>query len=681
MRLKLPTALAAGVTLTVFLFLTMSPSLAQTSSTTSVTDNQARQLQQIDSITALPGKAKRWALVIGVDKYSDPQISPLKGADNDARNLSDALVRYAGFPPDQVILMATDQPFERQPTRINILRRLSNLASVVPKDGLLLISFAGHGIERGGQAYLIPSDSQISDDINLLEESAVSVARMKDRIRATGVGQVLILLDACRNDPGGRADAPNPLTAAYVNAFNFDVRNHEVNAFATIYATAVGQRAYEYTEKKQGYFTWAVVEGLKGGAANDKGEVTLANLIKYVQETVPKRVAIDLGGSKQQRPFSQIEGYKADDLVIAVSNPALANASQPAVPTSVDPTAFELSYWDTIKNSNNPDDFKSYLDKYPDGQFAALAKNRMNGLATPAKTDSRTSGDSAELTFWDSIKNSNDPGDYHAYLNRYPNGIFADLAKTRLAPFEAAEAARAKEEDIKRRTKTYKVQAGVWGGLGTFIKPGKLTIGPAGIQSSIDNVDAKPGIDAKPEIIECNAFAEARLDQAFIREIQGFYEGKKSYKYRFLFASSAEASEALGAIRNYCSGGSSSTMSAPPRDEPNNSMSAPSSSGADRQPAAKTFSKIRNGTTKAAPEGSLAISNSGVEFTSNAGKSLIIKCSEILKVSTSDGDKLLTVKTTTGDHHFNTLVSIFSSSPGLRPVADEIRGACKLQSQ
>ena len=63
--------------------------------------------------------------MIGVDKYTDPQISPLKGADNDARTLADALIRYAGFPQDQVILLSTDQPIERQPTRLNILRRLS----------------------------------------------------------------------------------------------------------------------------------------------------------------------------------------------------------------------------------------------------------------------------------------------------------------------------------------------------------------------------------------------------------------------------------------------------------------------------------------------------------------------------------------------------------------------------
>ena len=198
-------------------------------------------VSQLDRIKALPVGAKRWALVIGVDKYVDPQISPLKGSDNDARLIADALVRYAGFPQDQVILLSTSQPVERQPTRVNILRRLSNLSTAVPKDGLLLISFAGHGMEREGQAFLLPSDAQVSDQISFLEDTAISINRVKKSIKETGVGQVLVLLDACRNDPGGRADAPNPLSVAYTNAFNFDVRNREVQAFATVYATGIGQ--------------------------------------------------------------------------------------------------------------------------------------------------------------------------------------------------------------------------------------------------------------------------------------------------------------------------------------------------------------------------------------------------------------------------------------------------------
>src|SRR6267154_1619101 len=78
---------------------------------------QTRQLDRhTDPVKAWPSKAKRWALVIGVDQYRDGQINALKGSVNDAHNLASALVRYAGFPQDQVIVLTTDQPDERQPT-------------------------------------------------------------------------------------------------------------------------------------------------------------------------------------------------------------------------------------------------------------------------------------------------------------------------------------------------------------------------------------------------------------------------------------------------------------------------------------------------------------------------------------------------------------------------------------
>ena len=406
--------------------------------TSSSTTQPARA--QTDQIANLPASAKRWALVIGVDQYIDPQISALKGSDNDARMIADALTRYSGFPKDQVILLSTSQPVERQPTRVNILRRLANLSTTVPKDGLLLVSFAGHGMERSGQAFLLPADAQISDSISFLEETAISMTRVKAWIKETGVGQVLMLLDACRNDPGGRADAPNPLSNTYVNAFNFDVANREIQAFATVYATGIGQRAYEYTEKKQGYFSWAVVEGLKGGAANEKGEVTLAQLVKYVQEAVPKRIAVDLGSTKQQKPFAVIEGYRADELVLAVTSSATnaANNNIPNVQT-VDPAAIELSFWDTIKNSNNPEDFKSYLDKYPDGQFAALAKSRANSFKPPTNYGN---GESPEMVYWNAIKDSQNAADFRSYLTKFPQGLFVELANNRVRDLEAKASGR-----------------------------------------------------------------------------------------------------------------------------------------------------------------------------------------------------------------------------------------------
>ncbi len=450
----------------------------------------------VDQVKVLPVSAKRWALVIGVDKYVDPQISQLKGSDNDARQIADALVRYSGFPQDQVILLSTSQPVERQPTRVNILRRLSNLSTTVPKDGMLLVSFAGHGMERGGQAFLLPADAQISDQISFLEETAISMTRVKSWIKETGVSQVLLLLDACRNDPGGRADAPNPLSNAYVNAFNFDVRNKEVQAFATVYATGIGQRAYEYTEKKQGYFSWAVVEGLKGGAANDKGEVTLSQLVKYVQDAVPKRIAVDLGSTKQQKPFAVIEGYRADELVLAVTNAASNTTSNvPGQIATVDPAAIELAYWDTIKNSNNPNDFKSYLDKYPDGQFAELAKSRSNASRP---SGGGGGGDSVEMMYWNAIKDSRNPSDFRAYVTKFPGGLFVELANSRIATLdaEANEAARVRastEADNRiRNTHIFDV-------LNEGRTEGSLTVAPGTLTFEPKKSNAK-----KNMVIQCS---------------------------------------------------------------------------------------------------------------------------------------------------------------------------------
>jgi Flp pilus assembly protein TadD len=269
-------------------------------------------------ISVWPDKTKRWALVIGVDNYSEEQISKLSGGANDARALALALVQNAGFPASQVILLSSDQPPQLQPRRSTILRYLSNMRGQVPKDGLLLFSFAGHSIERGGHAYLLPSDALALDDPSLLEDTALNVNRVKEQIRATEVTQVLLVLDAWRNDPTpSRSNADNPMSLSFSKSFGLDLDNRSFSAFATLYATGVGQRAYEYRVKKQGYFTSVLIDALTGQAANEKGEVTLGSLLKYIQETVPKSVQRDLGPGKQQVPFAILQGYNADEVVIS----------------------------------------------------------------------------------------------------------------------------------------------------------------------------------------------------------------------------------------------------------------------------------------------------------------------------------------------------------------------------
>jgi hypothetical protein len=373
-----------------------------------------------NEITAWPPSTKRWALIIGVDQYDDRQITPLLAASNDAVALSEAFIRYAGFPREQVILLASNQPEERRPTRGNILVRLSNLSRLVPKDGLLLVAFAGHGIERNGQAFLLPADAKVNDNIRVLQETSLNVTQVKDWIQDMGVKQALILLDACRNDPtAGRGDTPNRMTEAYRRGFTFDTRNREVEAFATLYATRIGERAYEYSEKRHGYFTWAIIEGLKGKAANERGEVTLGGLEQYIQDAVPRQISIDLGAGKDQRPFADVRGYKASELVIAKVSPGDAQAMQASVdPPAPDLRVVQLEEWQRISSSRDISVFAEFRKRYPDGLLADQARQRMEVLA------------------WEAAKASKNPEILREFLAQYPSAIFADTARQEIQAFE-----------------------------------------------------------------------------------------------------------------------------------------------------------------------------------------------------------------------------------------------------
>ena len=270
-------------------------------------------------VRALPASDKRWALLIGVDQY-DGEVNPLHGAANDALQMKPVLVKYAGFAEDRVTVLASGAAkASLLPTRANVLAELDRILAQMPTDGLLLLQFSGHGIDRDGHPFLLTKDARIDGSLELVSDTSLSVEALNQRIRKKGIAQVLVLLDACRNDPspGKRGDADNPLTKNYVDGLRFALRNDGVHAFATLYATAVGERAWENTRTDRGYFLSAVGDALSGKAANPRtGEVTLAALVKYVKEQVPDQVRRDRSGARQL-PFPDIQGY-ADDLVLSV---------------------------------------------------------------------------------------------------------------------------------------------------------------------------------------------------------------------------------------------------------------------------------------------------------------------------------------------------------------------------
>lgn len=110
--------------------------------------------------------------------------------------------------------------------------------------------------------------------------------------------------------------------------------------------------------------------------------------------------------------------------------PAIAeeHAASPGA-AIVDPLAVELAFWESILESEKASDFEAYLARYPEGTFAVLARSRLTDLrkAEPDEQDR-----AIELAFWESVQDSDNPAMIRAYLEKYPNGEFRALADIRL---------------------------------------------------------------------------------------------------------------------------------------------------------------------------------------------------------------------------------------------------------
>lgn len=111
-------------------------------------------------------------------------------------------------------------------------------------------------------------------------------------------------------------------------------------------------------------------------------------------------------------------------------------------------TDAEMAFWDSVKNSESPDMLQAYLTVYPEGLFAPIAHIRMRTLleATAEPTQPMTTepvelaepvqepvqeveNAATELAFWSSVKDSEAPEMIQTYLDAYPDGTFAPVAR------------------------------------------------------------------------------------------------------------------------------------------------------------------------------------------------------------------------------------------------------------
>ncbi len=245
-----------------------------------------RHLLLVCCLTVSLAQAETYVITAGVEKYDDERISSLKYANADAKSVAQAF-RGSGVPRQNVTLLTTDETDgTRRPTRGNLLRALQNARQRAVAGDKLVFYFAGHGIEQEGEHYLLTVDTQV----DLVQDMSLPMRLVNKALDGLQAGEVLFILDACRNDPQkGRSDTDAKMTDGLARGLRPQFKPvgavPKPRVVATLLACDAGERAWEDPEAGHGVFTLYLAKGLSGQAAKD-GRVTLSGLAAYVQQQV-----------------------------------------------------------------------------------------------------------------------------------------------------------------------------------------------------------------------------------------------------------------------------------------------------------------------------------------------------------------------------------------------------------
>ena len=291
--------------------------------------------------------ADRVALVIGNNAYGS---SPLRNAVNDARDLGEAL-KDLGF---QVIV-------RENASRKDMIDAIREFGQAIDGASAALFFYAGHAMQFKDRNYLVPIDAAMGSEEDVTFFS-VEIGQIFDRMDRARTRFNFIILDACRD---------NPFAASFKLTSTGLAQMSSPSGTLIAYATAPGSVAADGFGRN-GIYTKHLLQNIK------VPDLPVEIMFKRVREGVERDTR------KLQTPWdsSSLKG----DFTFAGGSGARGPATAAAAGPSADMTLqIEREFWVSVRDSSRPEDIRAYLDKYPNGSFASLAKNRLDALMRPSR--------------------------------------------------------------------------------------------------------------------------------------------------------------------------------------------------------------------------------------------------------------------------------------------------------
>jgi uncharacterized caspase-like protein len=290
-----------------------------------------------------PFDGPRVALVIGNSAYPrDPLANPL----NDARAMS-ASLRQLGFK-----VIALENASQKQ--MHEAVRQFGDSL----KGGVGLFYYAGHGVQVKGRNYLVPVDADITRE-DEVPYKAFDVGLVLDKLEAAKNPLNIVILDACRNNPFARESRGGGSSGLA----QMDAPTGSIIAFAT----APGAGAADGSASN-GLYTGELLRFM-----NTPG-------LKVEDVFKRTRVAVKQASAGRQIPWesTSLEG----DFYFA------RGSDVAAVPVAAN---LDDELWQLVGGAGHPSAYRAYLEKYPNGKYAAQARALVAQSAPVVASTSRVS--------------------------------------------------------------------------------------------------------------------------------------------------------------------------------------------------------------------------------------------------------------------------------------------------
>lgn len=301
---------------------------------------------------------KRVALIIGNAEYAN--ATSLANPANDANAIADSLERL-----DFSVVRGIDMGL------MDMRRAVREFSRQLDGADVALFYYAGHGMQVFGENYLIPIDAELADEADLDFSSLKIDLVLRQMEREPRIK--IVILDACRDNPFETQLARSMGATRSTRALGSGLA--EINpAGGTMiaFATDPGDVALDGTGKHSP-FTEALLKHIE----------TPGLEVNVMMTRVRGDVFRSTG--ERQRPWTNTSLTGEFYLAAEPEAEPVEVASLPDAPASApsfDERQIELALWNAVADSGQTEDYQAYLAQYPNGVFAAVARNRIAALET-----------------------------------------------------------------------------------------------------------------------------------------------------------------------------------------------------------------------------------------------------------------------------------------------------------